>query len=151
MGLYCLRALRGLWGFCTREVFGGFGSCGVFAPIFRHLPSILSFYDAFFVLPFLSLSSFALVVFRCSLSWFVVAFSLADYTQKRAQFLASSLVLLPCLASALGLVLLSWLCGLAFGVGWVVGFLSLTDYAQKERAQRFVPCVLSCRVVGLFI
>ena len=31
VGLYCLRALRGLWGFCVREVFGGFMACGVFA------------------------------------------------------------------------------------------------------------------------
>ena len=59
----------------------------------------------------------------------------------------SALVLLPCLASALGLVLLSWLCGLAFGVGWVVGFLSLSDgfRYKKERAQSV--CVLSCPVV----
>ena len=27
-------ALRGLWGFCAREVFGGYMACGVFAPIF---------------------------------------------------------------------------------------------------------------------
>ena len=27
-------ALLGLWGFCTREVFGGYMACGVFAPIF---------------------------------------------------------------------------------------------------------------------
>ena len=33
------------------------------------------------------------------------------------------------------LVLRSWLCGLAFGVGWVVVSFSLADYTQKERAQ----------------
>ena len=26
VGLYCFDALRGLWGFCVREVFGGFGA-----------------------------------------------------------------------------------------------------------------------------
>ena len=30
VGLYCLGALRGLCGFCTREWLGGFMSCGVF-------------------------------------------------------------------------------------------------------------------------
>ena len=34
---------------------------------------------------------------------------------------------------------------------WVVVSFSLTDYTQKERAQRFVPCVLSCPIVGCFI
>lgn len=79
------------------------------------LPFFLSFLPPFFVLlpcvcpafmlfafPLLSLSFFALVVFCCPLvlsflSGFVfgVAFSLSVYTQKeRAQFLASSLVLL---------------------------------------------------------
>ena len=37
-------ALLGLWGFCTREVFGGYMACGVFAPIFSffHLLRISS-------------------------------------------------------------------------------------------------------------
>ena len=34
MGLYCLRALRGLCGFCARVELGGLKGCGVFAPIF---------------------------------------------------------------------------------------------------------------------
>ena len=51
-----------------------------------------------------------------------------------------ALVLLPCLASALGLVL-------SLFVAVVVSF-SLTVYGQKERARR-VWCVLSCPVVGL--
>ena len=58
-----------------------------------------------------------------------------------------ALVLLPCLASALGLVLFSWLCGLAFGVGWVVGFLSLSDgfrYKKKGRGLRpFLRCLFA--------
>ena len=49
--------------------------------------------------------------------------------------------LLPCsLSCFLGFV--AWLCGLAFGVG----FLSLSDYTQKERAP--FSRVLSCLVVG---
>ena len=96
-GLCCLGALRGLWGFCVREWLGGFVACGVFAPVFHLLPIsfCLSFY--LFAPAFVLLSFFVLVVFCCSLSWFVfvVSFSLSDYTQKeRAQVLASSLVLL---------------------------------------------------------
>ena len=34
MGLYCLGALHGLWGFCVREWLGGFGACCVFALLF---------------------------------------------------------------------------------------------------------------------
>ena len=34
VGLLGLGALRGLWGFCTREWLGGFGACCVFAPCF---------------------------------------------------------------------------------------------------------------------
>ena len=49
---------------------------------------------------------------------------------------------------ALGLVLPSWLCGLAFGVGWVVVSFSLTDDHTKRKG---APCwcVLACPVVGL--
>lgn len=50
-GLCCLRALRGLWGFCVREWLGGLKACGVFAFLFilLHLclllfcPFVLSF------------------------------------------------------------------------------------------------------------
>ena len=41
----------------------------------------------------------------------------------------------PALHAFLLFVLLSWLCGLAFSVGWVVVSFSLTDYTQK-RARR---------------
>ena len=34
VGLYYLRALRRLWGFCVREWLGGFMACGVFALVF---------------------------------------------------------------------------------------------------------------------
>lgn len=34
VGLYCLGALRGLWGFCVRERLGGLKACGVFAFLF---------------------------------------------------------------------------------------------------------------------
>ena len=34
VGLYCLGALRGLWGFCVREWLGGLKACGVFALVF---------------------------------------------------------------------------------------------------------------------
>ena len=41
----------------------------------------------------------------------------------------------PALPAFLLFVLLSWLCGLAFGVGLVVVSFSLSDYTQKERAR----------------
>ena len=43
-------------------------------------------------------------------------------------------------------VLLHCLCG---SLGVVVVSFSLSDSTQKERAQRFVPCVLACPVVCL--
>ena len=48
------------------------------------------------------------------------------------------------------LVLLSCLVCFCVFVVFVVSF-SLSDYTQKERAQRFCPCVLSLCVVGCFI
>ena len=40
VGLYCLGALRGLWGFCTREWLGGYMACGVFAFRFLSFASV---------------------------------------------------------------------------------------------------------------
>ena len=52
--------------------------------------------------------------------------------------------------SSVALSLLSSACPLALSL-WVFGCavvsFSLSVYTQKERAQRFVPCVLSCPVV----
>ena len=88
VGLCCLRALRGLWGFCVRERLGGFGAWCVFAPVFHLLPLVLSFCPAFLLSVFLPLFVlFACLVCSCVLVAFVVvSFSLAVYTQKeRAQ------------------------------------------------------------------
>lgn len=65
----------------------------------------------------------------------------------------SYVCLLLCSLSFFALVV--FLCPLAlslwlFGCGSLVSF-SLADYTQKERAQRFVPCVLSCPAVSCFI
>lgn len=91
-------ALLGLWGFCTREVFGGYMACGVFAPIFSffHLLRLSSG-----ALPLLSSacplgcldSALGLVISLCGL---LFLFPLRMYAQKeRAQSVfASSLVLL---------------------------------------------------------
>ena len=110
MGLCCLGALRGLWGFL----------CACIVRRFRGLRRICLSFSLFclsFSLFCLRFSSFVLVfaLLLCSLPslrplcsgcprlvlslslWvvLVVSFSLSDYTQKeRAQFLASSLVLL---------------------------------------------------------
>lgn len=56
VGLYCLGALRGLWGFCVREWLGGLEACGVFASI---LSSRLPF--VFFSCPLVLLSCFRLL------------------------------------------------------------------------------------------
>ena len=99
VGLYCLRALRGLWGFCAREWLGGLKACCVFALLF--------------VLLLLCLPPFMLVVLLCSgcprlvlfpafalfvcLLVFVFSFSLSDYTQKeRAQRFCSLRPLFVC-------------------------------------------------------
>ena len=50
--LYGLRFLRGLCGFCAREVFGGYMTRGVFASILSLLPSF--FFFAFLLSSFLS-------------------------------------------------------------------------------------------------
>ena len=99
VGLYCLRALRGLCGFCVREWLGGFMACGVFASVFLVFPLLC--------LPF--------HLFTCFLSFTLSA-----------------------------LFWLSFACPLVFPflLCFVVSF-SLSDYMQKERAQRFCPCVLS--------
>ena len=79
--------------FYARVRLGGFGACGVFAFIF------LLFAYRFIYLPIFRGFAFValLVLFACFVCScvFVVAFSLSDYAQKeRAQFLASSFVLL---------------------------------------------------------
>ena len=61
--LYCLRALRGLWGFCVREWLGGLKACGVFASLFVLLPF---FFCSCVCLLLCWLSFFALVVFCLS-------------------------------------------------------------------------------------
>ena len=90
VGLCGLRALRGLCGFCVRERLGGLKACGVFAFVFLSFPLCLPF-----VFPcsssgcpsLLWLSFFVLLHCLCgSLGVVVVSFSLAVYTQKRAQF-----------------------------------------------------------------
>lgn len=81
MGLYCLRALRGLCGFCVRERLGGFVACGVFALRFVSLPSVFlslpCFWGFAFVAPWLVL------LFCLSCFGFVVSFSLSDVQTKR--------------------------------------------------------------------
>ena len=102
VGLCCLRALRGLCGFCVREVFGGFRACGVFASILYLLPCFLSCCLCFPLV--VVLCSGCLYLFSCVV--FVVSFSLSDYTQKeRARRVgASSLVLLWVVAMRLPIV-----------------------------------------------
>ena len=106
VGLCCLRALRGLCGFCTRVELGGFMACCVFAFLLSSL--LLLFF--FFAFRFPCLSS------GCPV-----------------------LVILPILSICFVFVGL-WVCC------WVF-FFPCGLYA-KERAQRFVPCVLSSCVVG---
>ena len=115
VGLYCLRALRGLWGFCVREWLGGLEACCVFASIYSficlYLPFFLSLYLHLVLLSFVGLVvfRFPLFVLLFSLWVFVFSFSLADYTQKeRAQsvVLASFLRLLWVALSGCGFIFL---------------------------------------------
>ena len=103
VGLYWLRALRRLWGFCVREWLGGFGACCVFC---------LSFCQ-------IVLQIVLLLVLFCSC---------------------------PALPAFLLFVLLSWLCGLVYWLGWGVCFLSLSDgFRYKKRGANlrpFMRCLL---------
>lgn len=58
---------------------------------------------------------------------------------------------LPVLPAFLLFVLFSWLCGLAFGVGWVVVSFSLSVYVQKERAQSVFASSLVLLWVVLYV
>ena len=84
MGLCCLGALRGLWGFCVREWLGGLKACCVFAFLLSFClssfaPVFASFYAGCPSL--LWLSFFVLLHCLCgSLGVGGVAFSLTDYT-----------------------------------------------------------------------
>ena len=57
-------------------------------------------------------------------------------------------LLLSCLAAFLLFVLLSWLCGLAFGVGWVVVSFSLADdFRHKKKGRNSLrPLLFYCGV-----
>lgn len=144
VGLYCLGALRGLWGFYVRVELGGFGACGVFAFIF------LLFAYRFISLPIFRGFAFValLVLFACFVCScvFVVAFSLSDYAQKeRARRVgASSLVLLwACLD-----VLKHYRYFLRFIVPTSISFAN--DSCDRFRLFRWVvyylPVFVNCRV-----
>ena len=62
VGLCCLGALRGLWGFCARVELGGFRACCVFAFHFVFSPCFLS---SCIVFPFLLLLWLCIFFFPC--------------------------------------------------------------------------------------
>ena len=91
--LYCLRALRGLWGFCVRERLGGFMACGVFClsflllsscPAFVLLSCLASCFACFPALCLVFLSSCLVLFVLVSLWLVVVSFSLSDKTKKKS-------------------------------------------------------------------
>ena len=74
VGLCCLRALRGLWGFCTRVELGGFMACGVFASVFVFFAPVFLFFAFLFIslpafCPFVLLPSGCLCVFFFPYGW----------------------------------------------------------------------------------
>ena len=83
MGLFVLRALRGLWGFCVREWLGGFGACCVFASIFSLFPCVCLSLSLVRSLVVFCLSSFLVLFVLVSLWVFVFSFSLSDVQTKR--------------------------------------------------------------------
>ena len=115
VGLCCLRALRGLCGFCARVELGGLKACSVFRLSFPLFSSLFLSFPLFSSL-FLScpLLSSLFLLSSCSPAW------------------------LPALPAFLLFVLLSWLCGLAFGVGWVVVSFSLADGFRHKKKWRKV-------------
>ena len=96
VGLCCLRALRGLCGFCARVELGGLKACCVFAFLFVSLPLFLSFLPLFYLFAYLQGFAFVVLVLSAFVALSLcLLFPLRMYRQKeRAQFLASSLVLL---------------------------------------------------------
>ena len=74
VGLCCLGALRGLWGFCVREWLGGFTACCVFASIFPLLCLLFYLFTCFlsFILSALFWLSFACPLALSFLSCFVL-------------------------------------------------------------------------------
>lgn len=72
VGLFVLRALRGLWGFCARVELGGLEACGVFAFLFLLLSlCLLSFYALCLLCSgCLSLSSCLVFTFLICLCYF---------------------------------------------------------------------------------
>ena len=112
---------------------------------FLLLPFFSSLY-LLFVLSFFSLFCFALVVFRCCLSWvvFEFSFSLSDYTQKeRAQsvFFASSLVLLWVVYKSLNITVIS--CGSSFQ------YLLPLQVIPATASGRFVGSFTVCRSLSI--
>ena len=110
VGLCCLRALRGLWGFCTRVELGGLKTCGVFASVFLSFSLCLPF-----VFPcsssgcpallwlsfFLCLSSCLVFPFLLCLCCFFFPYGL--YAKERAQGFA------PCVLDCLVVGCFIWL------------------------------------------
>ena len=66
--LYGLRSLRGLWGFCVLEMFGGFGACGDFLHNISFCP-FLSFSSLVLFCPLLCSFRPAFVACFLSCSW----------------------------------------------------------------------------------
>ena len=84
--MYGFRVLRGLCGFCTREVFGGYVTCGVFAPIFSFFIFFAYLLGLCLCCPRLVLLAawlLLLVLSFLSLWVVVVSFSLTDVCAKR--------------------------------------------------------------------
>ena len=118
MGLYCSRALRGLWGFCVREWLGGFGACSVFASYFLLLPFSLSFWLSF---PALSLG-----VFGCC---FLFPFGL--YAKRKGVRVSSLRPLLSC-------------CGALWVYYMLSAFLSVASFDfEKIHPAPQVRCALN--------
>ena len=79
MGLCCLRASRGLWGFCVRVELGGLKACGVFASVFILLLLLLSRFLLCLLVLLSSACPLSLWLILGFLSFgVVVSFSLSD-------------------------------------------------------------------------
>ena len=104
VGLCCLGALRGLWGFCVREWLGGFVACGVFAFLFVSLPLFLSFLPLFYLFAYLQGFAFVVLVLSAFLLCFCVFFFPCGLYAKR-----KGAKVLPCVLACLVVGCFIWL------------------------------------------
>ena len=107
VGLCCSGALRGLWGFCTRERLGGLKACCVFAPVFLLLLLCLPPFMLVVLLCSGCLSLSSCIVFVALWVWLLFPFPFRTTRKKKGRKGFALCVLSSCVVSGQILVTLS--------------------------------------------